>query len=175
MILSRIQVITDENGRATAVRATQVYVDKYCDRCQNTVRIYMPEKDLKLAQGAWADHESLHDTADANGLTITEALRLQQPVREEDLVGPAPRPARVEEVAEVRAQAIVDTLRWLQGEVGAWFVDVDWLSEELRLVTNNLEEAIKTGAIDDCCPLCHEVDCDEGCPLRPLRLRGRQG
>lgn len=31
-------------------------------------------------------------------------------------------------------------------------------------------EQVESGYIEDCCPVCEEVRCDEGCPLEHLRI-----
>ena len=69
------------------------------------------------------------------------------------------------DVAEFQAirTAVADTLR----TVAEWGPTSP---EELRAVAEQVDSmAIRDGW---CCPVCQEVDCDEGCPLASVRSQG---
>lgn len=57
---------------------------------------------------------------------------------------------------------VVSTLRFLAG--GGWVEsrsDQEWFIE--------VADDIERGNLEGTCPLCQEVECDEGCPVSPHR------
>lgn len=66
-----------------------------------------------------------------------------------------------------RAQVIAETLRWAAGSL-VFTEDQVWLeqtADEVDRLRANKQDWTKLPV----CPLCSEVQCDHGCPLRPLR------
>lgn len=49
----------------------------------------------------------------------------------------------------------------------------EWFGSEGQMAElGHLAEAVEAVSADlDCCPVCQETTCDEGCPLRPVRHR----
>ena len=77
-------------------------------------------------------------------------------------------PARVR-LARAQAMIVRDVLAWGAG---------GWLSNEgdaahFRDAAGTITDWLRGGRIApddwDCCPLCQETDCDDDCPLRPVR------
>lgn len=69
--------------------------------------------------------------------------------------------SRSDDALKERRQAIVETLRSV-GWVGVNDGD-PWMYETADVIEQGSPEDW------DCCPLCEEVTCDDGCPVKPIR------
>lgn len=58
---------------------------------------------------------------------------------------------------------VARALRFLAGH--GWEL---WTPEELRAVADRIDAEVAEGESWSC-PVCQEVECDDGCPLRPWR------